>query len=184
MASFGSRRRPFSTHEPFTRPPARLSTPCRQRNRCRQRHMNLSLHLPESTLEAVRTYQCVMTARSDIVDIVQPGVADLLPAHVDLDLLFESHGSTSSALDVGRLASAENALSDLWSGSRTLAKTRLSMLPVSDIHSLPEDAAANQLALQCSLFCDKPRDRFNSRLVNGQHLDFYVLSISCLKVRQ
>lgn len=125
-----------------------------------------------------------MTARSDIVDVVQPGVADLLPARMDLDLLFESDSSMSSALDTDRLASANKALSELWSSSKTLTMSRLSMLPVIEPHSLPEEAAANQLALQCSLFCDKLTDRFNSRLVNGQHLDFYVLSMLCLRVRQ
>lgn len=93
-------------------------------------------------------------------------VLDILPQKVHLD-----PRGAQSELDVFKLTSAGNRLSEVWSLSAISTKPSFSLFRAQPLCA---NAGSNQLALQCSLFCILMATRQTERY--GK-FDLYVLIV-------
>lgn len=109
-------------------------------------------------------------------------VAELISADFDLECNLQSNGSQSGTLDTEWLAIAGNSLSKLWYNSENVTARLVESLPLAARQRTLPAFAANQLTLQCGLFCQQLVDTRHLLRPGSNHLDLYVMSNLCVKV--
>lgn len=111
-----------------------------------------------------------------------PDIAKLVPADFVLDLdLSPQH--LQSAINTAQLNNADSSFSQLWWRSGTIAVAKLRFRADKGLPTLPGTLEDNQLALQCGAFCEQLGQKFELQKPVGRHLDFWIITSLCLKVK-